>query len=290
MLVPFIDILADAERRSTAAAAFTCYDLETAAAVLSTAAGRDRAVIILVSPSSLRDGDGEAFLAALLAYAERANARSCVQIDHVDDLGQVERALALGAQAVMADGSRLTFDENAAFVRAATALAAGTGAAIEAELGRVEGDEDLAHAARDGRLTDPQEAERFVAETSADCLAVSIGNAHGRYVRPPDLDWARLTSLRAAVDVPLALHGASGIPDASIRRAVESGVAKINVNTELREAYLGATVATAGAVREAAAVVDLHRAQREAVAAVVGAKLDLYDSAMPRRVIPEERL
>lgn len=290
MLVPFVDVLADAELRSTAAAAFTCYDLETAAAVLATAAGRDRAVIVLVSPSSLRDADGASFLAALLAYAERADARSCVQVDHVDDLGEVERALALGAQAVMADGSRLTFEENVAFVRAATALAAGTGAAIEAELGRVEGDEDLAHAARAGRLTDPQEAERFVAETAADCLAVSIGNAHGRYVEPPELDWARLASLHACVGVPLALHGASGIPDASVRRAVESGVAKINVNTELREAYLGATAAAVEAAGGSAAVVDLHRAQRDAVAAVVAAKLDLYNSATAGRLIPEERL
>lgn len=290
MLVPFVDILADAKRRSAATAAFTCYDLETAAAVLASAAARDRGVILLVSPSSLREGDGEAFLAALLSYAEWANARSCVQIDHVDDLGEVERALALGVQAVMADGSRLSFGENVAFVRAATALAARTGAAIEAELGRVEGDEDLAHAARAGRLTDPREAERFVAETAADCLAVSIGNAHGRYVEPPELDWERLASLRAAVDVPFALHGASGIPEASIRRAVGSGVAKINVNTELREAYLGATVAAVGAAGEAAAVVDLHRAQREAVAAVVAAKLDLYDSAAPGRPTSEERL
>ena len=104
MLVPFVDALGEAQG-GTAVAAFTCYDLEVAAAVLETAARDDRSVIVLVSPSSVRGDRGEAFLSALLAYAERAPARSCVQVDHVDDLHLIERVLELGAGAVMADGS-----------------------------------------------------------------------------------------------------------------------------------------------------------------------------------------
>jgi tagatose 1,6-diphosphate aldolase GatY/KbaY len=274
MLVPFVDLL-EQVKRDGATGAFTCYDLEVAAAVLDTAARDDRAVIILVSPGSVRGERGEAFLAALLAYAERAPARSCVQVDHVEDLQLIERVLELGAGAVMADGSRLPLDENIALVRTAVGLAAGTGAAVEAELGRVEGDEDLALAAREGRLTDPHEAQRFVAESGAACLAVSIGNAHGRYSAPPSLDWERLEAIRAQVDVPLSLHGASGLPDASIRQAVGLGIAKVNVNTELREAYLRATAEALDGVRAAAAVGELHRAQTEAVARIVAAKLRL---------------
>lgn len=277
MLVPFAEVLAEARRRGGAAGAFTCYDLETAAAVLETAAARDRAVIVLVSPASLRERGGEAFLAALIAFAERSTARVCVQVDHVDDLELIARVLELGAGAVMADGSRLPLEDNVALVREAVARAGDAGAAIEAELGRVEGDEDLALAAAVGKLTEPREAKQFVAETRTVCLAVSIGNAHGHYAAPPVLDWGRLREIRQHVDVPLALHGASGISDDAIRRAVALGIAKVNVNTELREAYLESTAAALERVRAGAAVSVLHRAQTDAVGEIVAAKLDLYD-------------
>jgi tagatose 1,6-diphosphate aldolase GatY/KbaY len=282
VLIPFVDVLEEARSGGSAAAAFTCYDLEAAAAVLETAALRDRAVIVLVSPGSVVGTGGESFLAALLAYAERAPARSCVQVDHVDDLRLIARVLELGVGAVMADGSRLSLEENIALVREAVRLGTATGAGIEAELGRVEGDEDLALAARDGRLTEPDHAQRFVAESGASCLAVSIGNSHGRYRMPPNLDWSRLEAIHSQVDAPLSLHGASGIPDVSIRHAVELGIMKVNVNTELREAYLRATVGAVNGFRETAALIDLHRAQTAAVAEVVAAKLDLYSPERSR--------
>lgn len=277
MLVPFADVLREADARGGACGAFTCYDLETAAAVLAGAAQLDRAVLLLVSPFSLRTAEGSAFVAAMLAYADRATARCCIQADHLDDLGQVQRALDLGVGAVLADGSRLPLEANVAFVRSARELALQSGAGVEAELGRVEGDEDLALAAGAGQLTEPHDAARFVAATGIDCLAVSIGNAHGRYATPPTLDWDRLRAIRAHVDAPLALHGASGIPDGSIRRAVALGLRKINVNTELREAYLRTTAASVDSLLETAAVGALHSAQIASVGKVVAAKLALYE-------------
>lgn len=277
MLVSFADVLREADARGAACGAFTCYDLETAAAVLGAAAHLDRAVLLLVSPVSLRVADGSAFVAALLAYADRATARCCVQADHLDDLEQVREALDMGVGAVLADGSLLPLEANAAFVRAARDLALRSGAGVEAELGRIEGDEDLAIASEAGHLTDPRDAASFAATTGIDCLAVSIGNAHGRYAAPPTLDWDRLRTIRAQVDAPLALHGASGIPDESIRRAVALGVRKINVNTELREAYLRTTAASVNSLLETAAVGALHVAQTSAVANVVAAKLALYE-------------
>ncbi|MGH3025931.1 MAG: class II fructose-bisphosphate aldolase [Gaiellaceae bacterium] len=278
MLIPLADLLDEATERHCAVGAFTCYDLETAAAVLATAAARDRGVIVLVSATSVRGDLGNAFLAALLAFADKLPARACVQVDHVDDLDQIESALALGAGAVMADGSRLSLDENTALVREAVTIASQFGAAVEAELGRIEGDEDLAIAAETGKLTDPAEAARFVAETGASCLAVSIGNSHGRYISPPSLDWERLRALRDDVSVPLSLHGASGLSMMELRRAIDFGITKVNVNTELRDAYLRATEVTLPAAIATAAVTDLHRSQTAAVAEAVAGKLDLYHS------------
>ncbi len=277
MLTPFTEVVGEAQFRGAAAGAFTCYDLETAAAILGTAAELDRAVILLVSGSSLSGEFGEAFLAALGAYAERARARVCIQVDHVDDLELIARALELGVGAVMADGSRLPLQDNVDFVRQAVTLATSSGAIVEAELGRVEGDEDLAAASLAGKLTEPEEAAWFVAESGAACLAISIGNVHGHYQHPPRLDWKRLRAIRAEVEVPLALHGASGISDPLIHKAVASGIGKINVNTELRDAYLRATAEAIGLARNSAAIVEIHRAQTQSVSKIVAAKFRLYD-------------
>lgn len=202
-----------------------------------------------------------------------------MQLDHVRDLGLIEAALELGAGAVMADGSRLELEDNVAFVRAAADLAAARGAAVEAELGGIEGDEDVAGGAAAGRLTDPDEAATVVRRTGAACLAVSIGNVHGHYQRPPRLDWPRLAAIRDRVGVPLSLHGASGLPDQDVRRAVAMGVAKVNVNTQLREAYLRATAQAVDAVADGLRLLELHEAQASAVAPVVAGKLAGYEPA-----------
>jgi ketose-bisphosphate aldolase len=273
----FAELLAAAAVRGAALGSFTAYNLETAVGVLRAAEERGTAVVLLLSPGSFRGRDGRLLASALVALADRAAVPACVQLDHVADLAAVEEALALGVGAVMADGSALPDEDNAAFVREAAALARGAGGHVEAELGRVEGSEDVAAAAAAGALTDPERAAAFVARTGAACLAVSVGNVHGRYARPPRLDWERLAAIRERVNVPLSLHGTSGLPDVDVRRAVELGVAKLNVNTELREAYLAATGRTLDGVRRGADVLALNAAQADAVAAAVAAKLALCD-------------
>jgi tagatose 1,6-diphosphate aldolase GatY/KbaY len=174
----------------------------------------------------------------------------------------------------MADGSRLPFDANAALARDARALA-GAGAGIEAELGHIEGGEDVAAATAAGWLTDPDEAARFVEETGIDCLAVSIGNVHGHYAAAPSLDWARLERIRELVDVPLSLHGASGLPDSDVRRAVAAGICKVNVNTELRARLFAELEQRVPETAPGLRVLELESALADAVADVVAEKLQL---------------
>jgi fructose/tagatose bisphosphate aldolase len=116
-----------------------------------------------------------------------------------------------------------------------------------------------------------------VAETRAACLAVSIGNAHGTYALAPALDWERLAAVRDATAIALSLHGASGLPDADVRRAIAWGITKVNVNTELREAYLAATGEALPTARVGARLLELHGRQSAAVRAVAAAKLAHYD-------------
>jgi tagatose 1,6-diphosphate aldolase GatY/KbaY len=247
----------------------------TAIGVVQAAEDRAAPAILLVAEASFRSGGGHLLLRALVEIARVAAVPACVQLDHVSDRGLIRAAFDAGVGAVMADGSKLPTDENEALVGAVATDAAGRNVGVEAELGHIEGDEDVAAAAAAGALTDPDQAARFVAATGCDCLAVSIGNVHGKYVAPPSLDWERLRRIRALVDVPLSLHGASGLPDDHVRRALSLGVCKVNVNTEIRERYLGELEAQLPTVRPGLRLLALQERLVGAVADVVGAKLDL---------------
>jgi len=266
----FSELLAEAHGRREAVGAFTCYNLETAAGVLRAAEERGRGVILLVSEKSFSAATGRVLLPALVAAARASSAPACVELDHVRSLELIRAAFELGADAALADGSSLGIEENVELVRAAA-----SGGEVEAELDGIAGDEDVATAVAAGALTDPDEAAVFVQRSGAACLAVSIGNVHGVYRRPPALDWPRLDAIARRVDVPLALHGASGLADADIRRTIGLGIAKVNFNTELRQRYLDVTEARLGAARDGANVLALNLAQTEAIAEVVAAKLDV---------------
>lgn len=271
MLISFREALA-----AGPVVAFTCYDLEEAEGVLSAAESEARPVILLVSAAQFGRASGGRFASALSTFARHHPAQACLQLDHVRDLVAIEAAFGLGFGAVMADGSHLVLAENIAFVTAAAEIAARHGGGVEAELGGIEGNEDVAEAVAAGRLTDPGEAARLVGESGAACLAVSIGNVHGHYREPPTLRFDVLEAVRGRTDVPLSLHGASGLPADDVRQAVASGVRKVNVNTELREAYLEATARSLPDARSGAKLADVHDAQIAAVAAVAREKIALH--------------
>jgi len=270
----FGTVLVEAAEAGHAVGAFTCYDLLGFEAVVRAAQARAAPVIVLIGPGSFAARGGERLLAAFRAAAAQARVPVLVQLDHAADRELIERAAAGGVDAVMADGSRLPYQENLAFSAAVAEELRPLGIAVEAELGRVEGDEDLAAQAAGGALTNPDEAAAFCSASGVDCLAVSIGNVHGHYASTPVLDWERLKRLHGA-GAPLSLHGASGLADADVSRAVSLGIAKVNVNTELRAAYFGALGLGLGARAEALDLRGLGEAVIEAVADAVSAKLAL---------------
>jgi tagatose 1,6-diphosphate aldolase GatY/KbaY len=267
-------VLVEAAEAGRAVGAFTCYDLLGFEAVVRAAQARAAPAIVLVGPASVAARGGERLLAAFRAAAGQARVPILLQLDHAADRELIQRAAAAGVDAVMADGSRMPYEENLAFSAAVAQELLPLGIAVEAELGRVEGDEDLAAQAAGGALTDPDEAAAFCSASGVDCLAVSIGNVHGHYASTPVLDWERLERLRGA-GAPLALHGASGLADDDVRRAVSLGIAKVNVNTELRAAYFGALAPGLATRAEALDLRGLGEAVTEAVADAAGAKLAL---------------
>jgi tagatose 1,6-diphosphate aldolase GatY/KbaY len=235
----FGEVLTRARGAGRAVGAFTCYDLLGFEAVVRAAESREAPVVVLVSPASFRAEGGERLVRAFGAAAKGSSVEVLVQIDHARDGRLIERAADCGVDAAMADGSKLPFEENLAFTRAVAGSMRPRGVGVEAELGRVEGHEDEAGETLSGGVTDPDEAEEFVRKGGVECLAVAVGNVHGHYFGTPNLDWERLEEIRRRIPVPLSLHGASGLPEGDLRRAVSLGVAKFNVNTELRAAYFG---------------------------------------------------
>ncbi|MDK2854930.1 MAG: tagatose 1,6-diphosphate aldolase GatY/KbaY [Bacillota bacterium] len=228
-------ILQDARQGGYAVGAFNIHNLETFRAVVDASAEMGRPVYVQTTPGTVRF-IGAGYLVALAREAaKQVPVPVILHLDHGNSLEIVQECLEAGYPSVMIDGSRLPYDENVALVRQVVALARKYGAAVEAELGEVGGAEEQEMAkSGTGRLTDPLQAQRFVAETGVDSLAVAIGTAHGVYTAEPELDLERLSLIRSLVGVPLVLHGASGVPDTKLREAIRRGISKVNIATDLK--------------------------------------------------------
>lgn len=272
----FASVLGAARKRGRAVGAFTCYNIEQLEAVIGAAESRGAPAIVLISPASFKSAGGERLVRGFRTMVTEAKVDMLIQLDHVSDSRVIEQAAACGVDAIMADGSKLFYEENLSFTRSTVTSMRDKGIGVEAELGRVEGSEDETSDAMSGAMTEPDEEKEFRRETEVDCLAVAVGNVHGNYPGTPSLDWARLEEIRVRDPLPLSLHGASGLPDADLKRAVSSGIAKINVNTELRAAYFGCLHEELDATSQKLNLKRLGDSLTESVSKVVEAKLESF--------------
>lgn len=240
MLSSTAALLQRARAQGYAVGAFNIYNLEGATAVVAAAEEMRSPVILQILPSALQLGRRP--LAAMsLSMAEEASVEVAVHLDHCSSAEMLTFALECGFSSVMADGSAMPYEENIQFTRKITALATAKNRAVEAELGKLSGEEDgITVAEREAKMTDPDEAVDFVKKTGVSALAVCVGNIHGTYHQPPNLDFARLEAIAKQIEIPLVLHGTSGLPDEMITRAIDHGVCKFNVNTEVRSSYMQA--------------------------------------------------
>jgi ketose-bisphosphate aldolase len=240
MLAKGVGLLAAAHSNGRALAAMTTYSLESTRAVCTAAEEVGLAVILQAGSSSFGAVGRELLAASALSAARDASVPVGVHLDHSTDVDEIRSCIALGYTSVMVDGSQLKFEANIALTRAVVDEAHAAGVWVEGELGPISGDEDSSTDAVAARLTDPDQAAEFVLRTGVDALAVAIGNVHGCTTTPVRLDLARLQAIATLTPVPLVLHGASGLSDEDLSNAVRVGVAKVNINAELRRAYLAA--------------------------------------------------
>ena len=237
MLTTTKEMLLAAQSGGYAVAAFNAENIEMIVAVLAAAEELRAPVILQATPLMMKFASAALYVAMARAAMENIAVPVALHLDHGDSYDVAVRALRAGYTSLMLDGSRLPYEENIALTRRVAELAAPCGIPVEAELGAVGGTEDGLSGAASG--TDPAQAADFLARTGADFLAVGIGTAHGVYRAQPKLDLERLEAIRTRVNVPLVLHGASGLTEADLRACIRRGICKVNFATELRMAYSG---------------------------------------------------
>lgn len=279
--MPLVDsrnMLQDARKGGYAVGAFNVENMEMAKAVIRAASEMESPVILQTTPSTIRYGGASVYAALVSAEAARVSVPVCLHLDHGSSYELAEECLEAGYRSVMIDGSGLPFEQNMELAAKVVKKAREYDVPVEAELGKVGGKEDDHEAENDGN-TDPAEAERYVRETGIDSLAVAIGTAHGFYKGTPVLDKVRLAEIRNRVEIPLVLHGASGLSDAEVEACVERGICKVNFATELRAAYTEAVKDLLARNPEVFDPKDLGKAGMRAVAALVKHKIAVCKSA-----------
>ncbi|MFJ7176172.1 ketose-bisphosphate aldolase [Streptomyces massasporeus] len=238
------DLVTAAAAARSAVASFNVITLEHVEAVIAGAEQVRAPVVLQVSENAVKFRGGHLLplARAAVAAAEHAAVPVALHLDHVQSDTLLHQAADAGFSSVMYDAARLPYAENLAATRAAVDRAHAQGLWIEAELGQIGGKNGRppldAHAP--GARTDPDEARVFVADSGVDALAVAIGSSHAMTTRTAALDHALLKRLSAALEIPLVLHGSSGVPDGELTAAVAGGITKVNIGTALNIALTGA--------------------------------------------------
>ena len=225
-LVTSKEMLLKAQEGGYAVGAFNAENMEMVKAIIQAAEELKAPVMIQTTPSTVKYGTVDTYAAIVAAEAKKASVPVCLHLDHGSSFELAMQAIHAGYTSVMIDGSKLDFEANIAETKRVADVANALDIPCEAEL-EAEADTN----------TDPQEAKEFVERTGVTSLAVAIGTAHGFYVGTPVLDKERLSEIREVVDIPLVLHGASGLSDEDVSDCVKRGICKVNFATELRAAY-----------------------------------------------------
>lgn len=232
MLVNMRTMLADAKQKKYGVPAANVWNEDSIQAAILTAE-QYRSPLILAFYPAMVDILEVGKLA--VERAGRASVPVAVHLDHGQEFADAVKAVRAGFTSIMVDRSTCPFDQNVAEVKEIVKFAHAIDITVEAELGHVGKGAEYEQTKHAG-LTDPLEALRFVQETKVDCLAVAVGTSHGLYAGRPELQFERLAAIQRIVSVPLVLHGCSGTGDENLKQAIELGITKLNLYTDLDQA------------------------------------------------------
>jgi ketose-bisphosphate aldolase len=278
-LVSLNEILRDAQRGRYAVGGFDTWSVDTIQAVVAAAEETRSPVVVLAEPEEIQFVGEEFYIAAALLAAQKASVPVAIQWNETDDLGEVQRAMSLGFNAVMVENRGSARQEYEDLVQQAVLLAHQAGAAVEAEVGNMP-EAQGAKIVEEGLVYSPSEARRFVEKTGIDALSVPFGNVHGLRDRYAILDLEYLAQVHEAVGVPIVAHGGTGIAPDDVRASIQRGVGMIKIGTVLRRAYTrGMTTIEEKDIGYIAPLLsslgEAHKALQRAAVAL----MDLYGSA-----------
>lgn len=273
MLVNMKTLLQDAEKNQYGIPAANAWNESTVKAAIATAEARRSPLILALYPAM---ADILEFGAIAIPHASRAQVPVVVHLDHGQEFADAIKAVRAGFTSLMVDRSTCPFEQNVAEVREIVKIAHTLDMSVEAELGHV-GKGSEYHRTKNDGLTDPGEAERFVAATGIDCLAVAVGTSHGLYSGTPEIHFDLLASLNQVVPVPLVLHGCSGTGDENLQKAIQYGITKLNLYTDLDQA--GYAVLDQSFIQgKAANMLQAEAAMTAGYAAKLGYYMELFGS------------
>ncbi len=238
MLVTSKELLLDALKKKYAVGAFNVENMEMVIAVLNAAEEAKSPVIMQTTPGTVKYAEVDFYFANIKAAAERSSVPVVCHLDHGSSFELAVKAFHAGYTSIMIDGSKLPFEENVSLTKSVVEVCHAGNIPVEAELGRLGGKEDdLDNTKSKNPFTDPDEAAEFVEKTNCDSLAVAVGTAHGVYKGVPQINFEVLSKIHERVNIPLVLHGTSGVPDEQVTDCINLGMCKVNYATDLRIAY-----------------------------------------------------
>jgi len=281
MLVNMDAVLRPAKEHRYAVGLFNAVNLELARGIINAAESLQSPVIMGTAEVLLPYGPLDEVSYYLIPMAKKASVPVVVHLDHGLTYDTCEKALRLGFSSVMYDCSTDTYEENVRKVKEMADLAHSFGATIEGELGHVGDNEGSAEGSShlqdpSAYFTDPSMAKDFVDKTGVDALAIAVGNAHGAYKLPPKLDFERIRTIARTVDVPLVLHGGSGLTDNDFKQAIQDGISKVNIFTDINVAAVEAEFKKFSSMEKG--LIDLIPAAVEAVKQETMKKIQLFGS------------
>ena len=242
-LVNIRPVLAEARAEGYAVAAFNPVDYASMKAMVRAAEEVNAPVIIQTSAKTIRYYSHEALYGWMQEIAGESPVPVVLHLDHGKDLEMIRKCIDTGWTSVMIDGSHLPFDENLAETRKVNEWATAAGIGIEAEIGQILGvEDDMVVREGESIFTDPNEAERFCAELDLSAFAAAIGTAHGYYKGEPKVRFELIEEINRRTQVPMALHGGTGLSDEVIQRCIGLGCAKINISTNLKHVFVDSFV------------------------------------------------
>ena len=237
-LVPMAEILNKANQENYAVGGFNINNLEFLQGIIRAAEESNSPLILQTSEGAMRYIGSDYVVGMVEAATKNTSIPVALHLDHGSSFASTMACIRLGYSSVMIDASHDPFEENVEKTKKVVEAAHNVGVSVEAELGQLGGTEDdVTVDEEDATYTRPDEAVEFIERTGVDALAIAIGTAHGVYKGEPELDFERLEEINRKTDIPLVLHGASGVSEADVRNAVANGINKVNVNTAFQQAF-----------------------------------------------------